>query len=221
MLKTYELMERHFGWEKRPAAGLGEGDHAVPARTRAACRRASSASIRSAISKRRRKPAVRRLIERRVRRKELMPVALEGAEKTAHWARPETLDAVPGPPGEAWFTSSRRSIRSSSSASACELFFGYEHRFEAYVPKEKRRFGYFALPVLMGDDDRRRHRPEGGPREAEAADAEMDLGRPRLGPSAQAGDRGGAAPLRALPARHLSAPSVAGRIRARHPLFIR
>jgi len=32
------------------------------------------------------------------------------------------------------------------------LFFGYEHRFEAYVPKEKRVFGYFALPVLAGDD---------------------------------------------------------------------
>ena len=33
-----------------------------------------------------------------------------------------------------------------------ELFFGYGHRFEAYVPKEKRVFGYFALPVLVGDD---------------------------------------------------------------------
>ena len=32
------------------------------------------------------------------------------------------------------------------------LFFDYEHRFEAYVPKEKRLFGYFALPVLVGDD---------------------------------------------------------------------
>ena len=32
-----------------------------------------------------------------------------------------------------------------------ELFFGYGHRFEAYVPKEKRLFGYFALPVLVGD----------------------------------------------------------------------
>ena len=31
------------------------------------------------------------------------------------------------------------------------LFFGYEHRFEAYVPKDKRLFGYFALPVLAGD----------------------------------------------------------------------
>jgi len=33
-----------------------------------------------------------------------------------------------------------------------ELFFGYGHRFEAYVPKEKRLFGYFALPVLVGSD---------------------------------------------------------------------
>jgi len=32
-----------------------------------------------------------------------------------------------------------------------ELFFDYGHRFEAYVPKEKRVFGYFALPVLAGD----------------------------------------------------------------------
>ena len=33
-----------------------------------------------------------------------------------------------------------------------ELFFDYGHRFEAYVPKEKRVFGYFALPVLVGED---------------------------------------------------------------------
>jgi len=30
--------------------------------------------------------------------------------------------------------------------------FDYEHRFEAYLPKEKRRLGYFALPVLVGDE---------------------------------------------------------------------
>jgi uncharacterized protein YcaQ len=32
------------------------------------------------------------------------------------------------------------------------LFFDYEHRFEAYIPPAKRQFGYFALPVLAGDD---------------------------------------------------------------------
>src|SRR5262249_24433444 len=33
-----------------------------------------------------------------------------------------------------------------------QLFFGYEHRFEAYVPKPKRLYGYFALPVLVGEE---------------------------------------------------------------------
>jgi uncharacterized protein YcaQ len=33
-----------------------------------------------------------------------------------------------------------------------QLLFDYGHRFEAYVPKEKRVFGYFALPVLVGDE---------------------------------------------------------------------
>jgi uncharacterized protein YcaQ len=32
------------------------------------------------------------------------------------------------------------------------LFFDYEHRFEAYVPKEKRKRGYFALPVVVDSD---------------------------------------------------------------------
>ena len=33
-----------------------------------------------------------------------------------------------------------------------QLIFDYNHRFEAYVPKEKRLFGYFALPVLVGEE---------------------------------------------------------------------
>ena len=32
------------------------------------------------------------------------------------------------------------------------LFFDYEHLFEAYVPKAKRVYGYFTLPVLVGDE---------------------------------------------------------------------
>jgi uncharacterized protein YcaQ len=33
-----------------------------------------------------------------------------------------------------------------------KLFFGYDHVFEAYVKKDKRQFGYFTLPVLVGDE---------------------------------------------------------------------
>jgi transposase len=33
-----------------------------------------------------------------------------------------------------------------------KLLFDYEHRFEAYVPREKRVMGYFAVPVLIGNE---------------------------------------------------------------------
>jgi uncharacterized protein YcaQ len=78
-------------------------------------------------------------------------VALEGAGKQEHWARPEILESAGGAasglvhilsPFDPLIIQRKRT----------ELFFGYGHRFEAYVPKEKRLFGYFALPVLVGDD---------------------------------------------------------------------
>jgi hypothetical protein len=97
------------------------------------------------------KPAVRQLIERRLRRGELVPVALEDAGKLEHWARPEVMEASGNnsaemvhilSPFDPLIIQRRRT----------QLFFDYEHRFEAYIPAEKRRFGYFALPVLVGDD---------------------------------------------------------------------
>ncbi len=33
-----------------------------------------------------------------------------------------------------------------------ELFWGWDYRFEAYTPPSKRRFGYYALPLLWRDD---------------------------------------------------------------------
>ena len=43
-----------------------------------------------------------------------------------------------------------RSTRSSGTGSACERLFDLRHRLEAYTPKEKRVYGYFAMPVLDG-----------------------------------------------------------------------
>ncbi len=33
-----------------------------------------------------------------------------------------------------------------------QLFWGWEYKFEAYVPADKRRMGHYAMPVLWGDD---------------------------------------------------------------------
>jgi hypothetical protein len=153
MLKTYELMARHFGWDQPP------NHPPKPASAREiilylldrALRAQGIVSLDSichldAPSK----AQVRRVIEARVRRNELVPIALEGAGKQEHWAAPATLENAGGPalelvhilsPFDPLVIQRKRT----------HLFFDYEHRFEAYVPKEKRRFGYFALPVLVGD----------------------------------------------------------------------
>jgi hypothetical protein len=149
MLKTYDLMDRHFGWDRLPkAASTREISGYLLDRGLRAQGLVSLDSIchLDAPSK----AAVRRLIEARVRRKELVAVALEGAGKQEHWAEPATLETVVNGDGE------RVHILSPFDPliiqrKRTQLIFGYEHFFEAYVPKEKRRFGYFALPVLVGD----------------------------------------------------------------------
>jgi uncharacterized protein len=154
MLKTYELMARHFGWDTAPnkppkAASASETTAYLLDRALRAQGLVSLDSIchLDAPSK----PLVRRLIEARVRRGELVPVALEGAGKQEHWARPETLErAGKDTVGLVHILSPFDPLIIQRKRT--HLFFDYEHRFEAYVPKEKRRFGYFALPVLAGDE---------------------------------------------------------------------
>jgi uncharacterized protein YcaQ len=149
MLKTYELMARHFGWDKppKPASAAKTSAYLLDRALRAqGLVSLDSICHLDAPGK----PGVRRLIEVRVRRNELVPVALEGAGKQEHWARPEALETA----GEG--ASELVHILSPFDPLIIQrkrthLFFDYEHRFEAYVPREKRRFGYFALPVLVGD----------------------------------------------------------------------
>src|SRR5215211_4186638 len=74
------------------------------------------------------KPAVRRLIEAKVRRKELVPVAVEGAGKQEHWASPEALEsAAEGTPGLVHILSPFDPLMIQRKRT--ELFFGYGHRF--------------------------------------------------------------------------------------------
>jgi uncharacterized protein YcaQ len=147
MLKTYELMSRHFGWERPPKAASER--QIVEYLLDRALRSQGVVSVDSVcFLDAPRKPAVRRSIEARVRRKELVPVDLAGV---LHWARREVLDASLDPADE------RVHILSPfdpliHQRKRLQLFFDYEHRFEAYVPKNKRRFGYFAQPALVGDE---------------------------------------------------------------------
>lgn len=150
MLKTYEMMDRHFGWEKRPKpASERQILEYLLDRSLRAQGIASLDSICHLSANR--KAGVRRLIEARVRQKALVPVSLEDTGKIEHWASPETLDASPDTAGNIVHLLSPFDPL-VIQRKRLQLFFGYDHRFEAYVPKEKRKFGYFALPTLVGDE---------------------------------------------------------------------
>jgi uncharacterized protein len=149
MLKTYEMANRHFGWEKLPRAATER--ETVEYLLDRALRSQGIVSLESACYlDARRKPEMRRLIEARLRRNELVTVEVEGAGKLEHFARADTLETPVEPPGLVHLLSPFDPVVNQRKRAA--LFFGYEHRFEAYVPKAKRVFGYFALPVLADDE---------------------------------------------------------------------
>lgn len=151
MLKTYELMTRHFGWEKLPRPALASDVTAYLLDRALRAQGVVSLDSICHLDAPGKKP-VARLIASRVRRGELVPVALEGAGKQEHWVSPAALEAGgegPSPdlvhilsPFDPLIIQRKRT----------NLIFGYNHLFEAYVPKAKRKLGYFALPVLVGDE---------------------------------------------------------------------
>lgn len=155
MVKTYELTERHFGWDALPRPATDRQlyayllDRALTAQ--------GIVSVDSACYGQRPpvKAGVRAQVASRVRRGELVPVIIDGVEKVEHWAAPATLDSDHDQdvlhdqelvhvlsPFDPLIIQRRRLAQS----------FDYDHVFEAYVPKAKRVFGYFALPVLVGDE---------------------------------------------------------------------
>jgi uncharacterized protein YcaQ len=149
MLKTYELLNRHFGWRRRPRAATER--EVLSYMLDRALRSQGVVSVDSVCYLvPGRKAAIRRLIQTRVRRGKLVPVQLDGAGGREHWAHPEAVEPLPAAENLLVHVLSPFDPL-VSQRKRLKLFFGYEHRFEAYVPKARRVFGYFALPVLVGD----------------------------------------------------------------------
>lgn len=148
MLKTYDLTERHFGWERAPKPAT---DNQVTAYLLDRALRSQGIVSLDSIChlNAKAKPAVRALIEARVKRRQLVPVTIKGAESVAHWGEPAALAPRPEAQGRVHILSPFDPL--IIQRKRLKLFFGYEHLFEAYVPAAKRRLGYFALPILLGD----------------------------------------------------------------------
>ena len=146
MLKKYELTDTHFGWSSKPAAvNAREYSEYILNRALKAQGIVSLDSICHLDAGQ--KPKIEKLIETQHKTGRLLEVEIHEAEKIRHWARPEFIT-------EKFNTSKFTHILSPFDPliiqrKRLKLFFDYEHLFEAYIPKEKRKFGYFTLPVLM------------------------------------------------------------------------
>ncbi|WJV48344.1 winged helix-turn-helix domain-containing protein [Streptomyces flavofungini] len=77
----------------------------------------------------------------------LVPVTVEGWDKPA-WADPLALATPPRGRHRTTLLSPFDSLIWERART--ERIFGFTHRLEAYVPKPKRVYGYFAMPVLAG-----------------------------------------------------------------------
>ncbi|MET8948034.1 crosslink repair DNA glycosylase YcaQ family protein [Streptomyces sp. NPDC004542] len=77
----------------------------------------------------------------------LVPVTVEGWGKPA-WADPAALETAPRGRHRTTLLSPFDSLIWERART--ERIFGFTHRLEAYVPKPKRVYGYFAMPVLAG-----------------------------------------------------------------------
>lgn len=149
MVKTYALMDRHFGWTTTPKAAT---ERQITAYLLDRALRSQGVVSLDSICHldAPRKAAVGELIDSRVRRRLLVPVRIAGQERVPHWATPETLEASASePPTLVHILSPFDPL--IIQRKRLKLFFGYDHVFEAYVPAARRQFGYFALPVLLGD----------------------------------------------------------------------
>jgi hypothetical protein len=149
MVKSYDLTARHFGWERLPRAATKKEtlDFVLERALRSQGLVSLDSVCYGGIASR---PAIRRLIETKTRRGELVPVDFAGAGACQHWARPETLDPeLEADPGRIHILSPFDPL--VLQRKRLSLFFDYEHRFEAYLPPPQRVFGYFACPVLAGD----------------------------------------------------------------------
>ena len=150
MLKTYELAERHFGWDQLPKAATEPqiAEYLIDRAIRAQ----GVVSLESiCYLDAKRKVIVSRNIEKRVRDKRLVPVKIDEGTASPHWIEPATLEQK--------FAADDALIHLLSpfdplviQRKRLHAFFDYQHRFEAYVPKAKRVFGYFTLPVLAGSE---------------------------------------------------------------------
>jgi uncharacterized protein len=164
MLKKYEWADRHFNWVNKPQQATET--EITNYKLDRALRAQGIASLNSIchLEKLTEKRLVQKQIEQRLKKRQLVEVKIAGAEKISFYTEPHNLEKKIKKSEFVHILSPFDPL--TIQRPRLEFFFNYTHRFEAYIPKNKRVFGYFALPILVDDQiqaaidlktDRERH----------------------------------------------------------------
>jgi uncharacterized protein YcaQ len=148
MLKTYKLTDRHFSWEQRPKSASER--QVVEYLLDRALRSQGVVSLNSVCHlDAKRKAVIRRLIEARVRRGQLVPVEIDGEKSRTLDSSKFARRFAQNCRGDHSHPLAVRSPdhRTQTAKASVRLW----PPFRGLRAKEKRVFGYFARPVLIGD----------------------------------------------------------------------
>ena len=150
MLKKYELAERHFNWPTKLKAATPE--EVCNYMIDRALRAQALVNVESIchLERAQRKTQVKQILAERLKNEELIQVAVKDHKNNLFYTRPETLEKKIKPSQLVHILSPFDPL--IIQRKRLEFFFNYAHRFEAYIPKNKRVFGYFALPVLVDNE---------------------------------------------------------------------
>jgi uncharacterized protein YcaQ len=152
--RRWDVMERCL-----PPGALAAAD-AEPLDEEEAVRRAALRAVRmlgvarephiAAHFTRRRYPGLRAALDRLERDGEVARVEVEGL-RGEWWGAADVLEGAESlAPGRRTVALSPFDNLICDRARAAELF-GFDHRLEIYVPRDKRRWGYYVLPILHGE----------------------------------------------------------------------
>ena len=97
------------------------------------------------------KPSVKKVLKEMVEAQEIVAVQVEGVEKQTYYTTPNVLQKIGELPDSQAVHLLSPFDNVAIQRKRLSHLFGFDYTIECYVPKAKRVYGYFSLPILWGN----------------------------------------------------------------------
>ncbi|MFZ3229684.1 MAG: crosslink repair DNA glycosylase YcaQ family protein [Pseudobdellovibrio sp.] len=145
IIKKYALTKKHFNWNSKPKATT-KNEYANYILQRALKSQGIISLESACYLEKEMKKSISELIQEKIKTHELIEIELIQAKNCKFYINPEIFEKKIKPSQLTHILSPFDPLLIQRKK--LKIFFDYEHLFEAYIPKEKRIYGYFTLPVL-------------------------------------------------------------------------